>query len=297
MAILIDENTTVLIQGITGREGSARTRFMLEYGTKVVAGVTPGRGGEEVWGVEVYDSVDEAVKAVGKIDMSVTFVPGPQVKEAVIEAINGGIKKIVVCAERVPLHDSLEMIALARKANVTIVGPGSLGIISPGKAVAGWLGGEDEAAKEAFKEGEIAVISRSGGQTATVSWSLAKVGLGVSTAVHTGTEPVLGTTLAEYLMMCEKDDETRAIAIFGEIGGIAEQEAAEVIMDGKVTKPVVAYIAGASLPSGIRFSHASAIIEGGRGSYEEKKRILEEAGVIVVDRPLDIAKKIQEVIE
>jgi len=296
MSIIIDENTTVLVQGITGREGSARTRFMLEYGTKVAAGVTPGRGGEEVWGVPVYDTVKEAIEAVGRIDMSVTFVPGPQVKNAVIEAIDAGIKKIVMPVERVPLHDALEIIARARKKGTMIVGPGSLGLISPGKAVAGWLGGEDEAAKEAFRPGNIAVISRSGGQTATVSWSLARIGLGVSTAVHTGTEPVLGTTLAEYTLLCEEDDETKAIAVFGEIGGVAEQEMAEVIMEGKVTKPVVVYIAGASLPSGIRFSHASAIVEGGKGSFEEKKKMLEEAGVIVVERPAEIATRIKEVV-
>ncbi|MCD6493041.1 MAG: CoA-binding protein [Archaeoglobaceae archaeon] len=296
MSIIVDENTAVLIQGITGREGSARTRFMLEYGTKVVAGVTPGRGGEEVWGVPVFDTVKEAIEAVGKIDMSVTFVPGPQVKSAAVEAIEAGIKKIVMPVERVPLHDSLEIISRANKKGCMIVGPGSLGVISPGKAVAGWLGGEDEAAKEAFKPGNVAVISRSGGQTATVSWSLSRVGLGVSTAIHTGTEPVLGTTLAEYAMMCEEDDETKAIAVFGEIGGVAEQELAEAIMEGEVTKPVVVYIAGASLPSGIRFSHASAIVEGGRGSYEEKKKMLEDAGVIVVERPIEITKKVMEVI-
>lgn len=296
MSIIIDENTTVLVQGITGREGSARTRFMLEYGTRVAAGVTPGRGGEEVWGVPVFNTVKEAIEAVGEIDMSVTFVPGPQVKNAVIEAIDAGIKKIVMPVERVPLHDSLEIIARARKKGTIIVGPGSLGLISPGKAVAGWLGGEDEAAKEAFRPGNVAVISRSGGQTATVSWSLARVGLGVSTAIHTGTEPVLGTTLPEYAMLCEEDDETKAIAVFGEIGGVAEQELAEVIIDGKVTKPIVVYIAGASLPSGIRFSHASAIVEGGRGSYEEKRKMLEEAGVIVVERPIEIPKKIMEVV-
>jgi len=296
MSIIIDENTTVLVQGITGREGSARTRFMFEYGTKVAGGVTPGRGGEEVWGVPVFNTVNEAIEAVGKIDMSVTFVPGPQVKDAVIEAIDAGIKKVVMPVERVPLHDSLEIIARARKKKAMIIGPGSLGLISPGKAVAGWLGGEDEAAKEAFKPGNVAVISRSGGQTATISWSLARIGLGVSTAIHTGTEPVLGTSLAEYVMLCEEDDETKAIAVFGEIGGVAEQEMAEVIMEGYVTKPVVIYLAGASLPSGIRFSHASAIVEGGKGSYKEKKRILEEAGVIVVERPAEIAKKIAEVL-
>ncbi len=296
MAIIIDENTKILIQGITGREGSARARFMIEYGTKVVAGVTPGRGGEEVWGIPVYDSVSDALDDVGEIDAAVTFVPGPQVKGAAVESINAGIKKIIMPVERVPLHDSLEIISLAKKKGSIIVGPGSAGVISPGRAVAGWLGGADEAAREAFKPGEVAVLSRSGGQTTTVSWSIARAGLGVTTAVHIGTEPVLGTTLTEYLLLCEKDNETRAIAVFGEIGGVAEQEAAELIQEGKITKPIVAFIAGATLPSGIRFSHASAIVEGGRGSYESKRKALEDAGVYVVDKPQDIAQKVVEVL-
>ena len=294
MAFLIDENTSVIIQGITGREGSARARFMLEYGTKVVAGVTPGKGGEEVWGIPVYDSVEDVVDEFGEIDASVTFIPGPQLKEAVFEAIEAGIKKIFMPVERVPLHDILAMISAAKDS--TLIGPGSLGVISPGKAVAGWLGGSDDAAKDAFKEGCVAVLSRSGGQTATVSWALSKAGIGVSTAVHVGTEPVLGTTLAEYLLMAEEDEQTKAIAIFGEIGGVAEEEAAEVIVEEGIAKPIVAYIAGSSLPSGIRFSHASAIVEGGKGSYESKKGALEEAGVRVVDRPLEIVEKIKELL-
>ncbi|AGK60897.1 Succinyl-CoA synthetase, alpha subunit [Archaeoglobus sulfaticallidus PM70-1] len=292
MSFLIDENKTVLIQGITGREGSARARFMLEYGTKVVAGVTPGKKGENVWGIPVYDSVEEVVGEFGEIDISVTFIPGPQVKDAVIEAINAGVGTVVMPVERVPLHDTLEIISHAR--GTTIVGPGSLGIISPGKAVAGWLGGSDETAKEAFKAGRVAVISRSGGQTATVSWLVSKHGYGVSTAVHTGTEPVLGTNLAEYVLMANEDDESEAIVIFGEIGGIAEEETAEV-MD-KVDKPVIAYIAGAKLPSGIRFSHASAIIEGKKGSYESKREALENAGVMVVDSPIEIVSRLKEVL-
>jgi len=297
MAIIIDEDTKILIQGITGREGSARARFMIEYGTKVVAGVTPGRGGEEVWGIPVYNNVSEALDDVGEIDAAVTFVPGPQVKSAAVESINAGIKKIIMPVERVPLHDSLVIISLAKKKGSMVVGPGSAGVISPGKAVAGWLGGADEAAREAFKPGEVAVLSRSGGQTTTVSWSIAREGLGVTTAVHIGTEPILGTTLSEYLILCENDDETKTIAIFGEIGGVAEQEAAELIQQGQVTKPIVAYIAGATLPSGIRFSHASAIVEGGRGSYKSKRKALEDAGVYVVDKPQDIARKVVEILE
>jgi len=248
-----------------------------------------------VWGIPVYDSVEEVVDEFGEIEASVTFVPGPQLKDAAMEAIKAGIKKIFMPVERVPLHDILAIIAAAKDS--ILVGPGSLGVISPGKAVAGWLGGSDEAAREAFKEGCVAVLSRSGGQTATVSWALSKAGVGVSTAVHVGTEPVLGTTLAEYLQMCEEDEQTKAIAIFGEIGGIAEEEVAEVIIEKGIEKPIVAYIAGSSLPSGIRFSHASAIVEGGKGTFESKRRALEGAGVTVVDRPIEIVEKIKVLLE
>ena len=297
MAILIDENTKVLIQGITGREGSARARFMLDYGTKVVGGVTPGRGGSEVWGVPVFDSVKEATEEIGLIDASVTFVPGTQVKEAVIEAIEAGVKIVLVPAERVPLHDSLDMIALARRGGARILGPGSLGLLSAGKAAIGWLGGSEEFAREIFKSGPVGVMSRSGGQTSTVVWSLMSAGIGVTTAIHVGAEPVLGSSFAEILPLFEADEETVAVVLFGEIGTVAEEEAAEVVKEGKFTKPLVAYIAGRSLPSGMRFSHASAIIEGGRGTAESKVKALEEVGAYVVERPQEIAITVAKILK
>jgi len=297
MAILVDENTTVLIQGITGREGSARTRFMLDYGTKVTCGVTPGRGGNEVWGVPVYDSMTEAVKAHGQVDASVTFVPGPQVKQAVIDAIETGIKFIVVPAERVPLHDSLEMIALARKKGTRILGPGSLGILSAGKAAIGWLGGSEEFAREIFKPGPVGVMSRSGGQTSTVVWSLIRSGLGITTAMHVGAEPILGLSFAEILPLFEEDEETKAVVLFGEIGTVAEEEAAELIKEGRFTKALIAYIAGRNLPSGVRFSHASAIIERGRGTAESKVKVLESAGAHIVERPEEIPTTLEKILK
>lgn len=288
MAILLNENTTVLIQGITGREGSARTRFMMAYGTRVVAGVTPGRGGSRVWDVPVYDTVREAWKHHGPIDATVTFVPGRVVKDAVLEAIDAGIKYVFMPVERVPLHDALKMIASAREAAAQIIGPGSFGVISPGKSVAGWIGGTEEFAREMFPPGHVGIISRSGGQTTTFSWAVGQAGLGISTAVHIGSEPVLGTTPAELLPLFEKDDDTHAVALFGEIGTVAEEEAAEVIQDGRFTKPFVAYIAGVGAKSGMRFSHASAIVERGRGTAESKIRALREAGAHVVDRPEEL---------
>ena len=297
MAILIDVNTTVLVQGITGREGSARTRFMLDYGTKILGGVTPGRGGNEVWGVPVFNSVKEATREFGSIDASVTFVPGPQVKEAAVEAIESGIRFIVVPAERVPLHDSLEMIALARREGARILGPGSLGLLSSGKAAMGWLGGTEEFAREIFKSGSVGVMSRSGGQTSTVVWSLMKAGIGTTTAMHVGSEPIVGSSFAEILPLFEDDEDTKAVVLFGEIGTVAEEEAAEVIKEGRFTKPLVAYIAGRGLPAGMRFSHASAIIEEGRGTAETKIRALEEAGADVVEYPQDIAASLVRILK
>lgn len=289
MAIIIDEKTTVLVQGITGRTGEFATRLMLEYGTKVVAGVTPGRKGQRVWGVPVYNTIEEAVKEHGPIDMSVTFVPAPLVKGAALEALDAGIKTLVMPVERVPLHDILEIVARAREKGARIIGPGSLGIISPGKALCGWVGGAKEFASEAFKPGRVGVISRSGGQTSTVSWAICQQGLGISTAVHVGTEVVVGTTAAEYLQLFERDDETDLVVMFGEIGGVMESEVAEVIKEGKYTKPLVVYIAGRALPAGVRFSHASAIIERGGDTAESKERALRDAGAYVVDKPLELA--------
>jgi len=268
MSILIDANTRVLIQGITGREGSARTKYMLDYGTRVICGVTPGRGGVEVHGIPVYNSVEEAVRKEGTIDASVVFVPAPQIKKAVVEAIEAGVKLIVASAERVPLHDNMEMLAHARMRGTRIIGPGSMGLVSPEKAALGWLGATKEFASKLFKPGPVGVMSRSGGQTGTVVWVLTSAGIGISTAVHIGTEPLIGSSFPEILPLFEADDETKAVVLFGEIGTVAEEEAAEIIKEGKFTKPLVAYIAGKAMPSGMRFSHASAIIERGRGTAE-----------------------------
>ena len=296
MSILIDENTKVIVQGITGREGSLRSKYMKDYGTKVVAGTSPGRGGKEVAGVPVYNTVKEAVRAQGQIDMSVTFIPGPGLKMAVLEAIDAGIKYIVCPVERVPLHDSMEMISVASKSGVTIVGPGSIGVMSPGKAVAGWLGGNVDWANELFQPGSIGVLSRSGGESGTVPWVLKNGGFGVSTAIHTGTEPVLGMSFADFLLLFEKDKQTLGVAAFGEIGGSQEEEAAEVIKAGKFTKPFVIYIAGVAAPEGQRFSHASAIVERGRGSVQSKVKSLREAGAYPVETPKEIVPTLKKLL-
>lgn len=294
MSILLDAATRVIVQGITGREGSLRTEFMKGYGTNVVAGVTPGRGGQEIHGVPVFDTVREAVRNVGAADASVTFIPGPGLKQAVYEAVDGGIKFIVSPVERIPVHDVIAMVSYALKHGVKLLGPGSLGVISPGKAAMGWLGGSADWARTLFSPGPVGVISRSGGQSGTVPWALKVAGLGISTAMHIGTEPVLGLSMADVLKEFEADEQTRAVAIFGEIGGTLEEEAAEAVATKKFTKPLVVFIAGAWAPEGMRFSHASSIVERGKGSAKSKIEALTKAGARVVDSPEEIAPTIKK---
>ena len=297
MAILLNKDTRVIVQGITGREGMARSRFMTSFGTQVVAGVTPGRGGMQVGAVPVYDTVKEACVRHGPVDASVTFVPGLHVKQAVIEAVDAGVKFIVMPVERVPLHDALWMLAYARERGTRVLGPGSFGIISPGQAVMGWIGGTEEFAREMFPAGHVGVISRSGGQTTTLSWAIGQAGLGISCAMHIGSEPIVGLAPAELLPLFERDPDTHAVALFGEIGTAAEEEAAEVMAAGGFTKPLVAYIAGTGVRPGMRFSHASAIVERGRGSAESKIKALREAGAEVVEGPERLAPTLADVLK
>lgn len=288
----------MLIQGITGRFGQNVARRMIEVGSKVIAGVTPGRKGESVWGVPVFNTVKEAIGAVGPIDASVVVVPGPEAKSAVIEIFNEGIKTVLMRVERVPLHDTLEIIAYAKKAGIRLIGPGSAGIVSPGRASFGGLGGfigSSDLPKIAFRPGRIGVISRSGGQTSTLSWAVCQAGFGISTAIHLGSEPILGTTFAELLPFFQMDEGSDGVVYFGEIGTVMEEEAAEIIKEGDYRKPLVAYIAGKGLPPGLRFSHASAIVEGGRGSAEGKIKALREVGAHVVDRPEEIGAAVKKV--
>lgn len=288
MAILLKKGMRVIIQGITGREGSARALYMRQTGTDVVGGVTPGRGGENVQGIPVFNTVAEAVAKLGHIDVSVPFVPGTGLKDAVLEALDSNIRFLVLPVERVPLHDILEMMAWSKAKDAMLLGPGSIGIFVPGVGALGWLGGSPEFAARAFVPGPVGVISRSGGQSGTVPYAIKMAGLGISTVIHIGTEPVLGTSLRDILPLFEADEETKAVAMFGEIGGPYEEEAAEAVRAGKFTKPMVVFVAGAWAPEGMRFSHASSIIERGRGSAKSKVASLREAGVHVVDRPDEI---------
>jgi succinyl-CoA synthetase alpha subunit len=286
MAILIDENKRVLVQGITGREGRARTRLMREYGTNVVAGVTPGKGGQTVLGVPVFNTPQEAVNSLGNIDISVVFVPAAGVKDAAISAIDAGIKLTVLVPDRVPVWDAMEIAAAAEANGAMFLGPNTLGVLSPGKGVVGMIGGRAESARQWFKPGfpkGVGVISRSGGMASSTGYYLGQAGVRISTIVHIGGDAVIGIRLPDAALMFEADPFTEAIIIFGEIGSSQEEELAQLILDRKITKPVIAYIGGKAAREGTRFSHAGAIIEGGRGTHAGKVKALREAGATVVD--------------
>lgn len=283
MAIIIDETKTVIVQGITGREGMARTRLMREFGTRVMAGCTPGKGGQEVLGVPVFDTVVEAIENVGPVDISVIFVPAPLVKGAALEAIDAGIKCSVIVPDRVPLYDVLDIAAAAKTAGHRFVGPNTLGVLSVGRGVLGMIGGRAESARAWFKPGRIGVASRSGGMTSSTGYYLSKAGLGLSTLCHVGGDAVIGTPLPDVIEMFQDDPDTDGVVMFGEIGGTQEERVADLIESGRFTKPLVAYIGGKAAKEGTRFSHAGAIIEGNRGTHEQKVRRLRQAGAVVVD--------------
>ncbi len=283
MSILIDEKMRVVIQGITGREGSARAQLMKDYGTNVVAGVTPGRKGETVHGVPVYDTVREAFEVEGEIDVSVIFIPAALVKDAAMEALDAGVKTLVIVPDRVPVYDVLEISERAKKTGARFIGPNTLGVISPGKAVLGMIGGRAKSAREWFKTGSVGVTSRSGGMTSAIAYYLSKNGIGLSTIVHVGGDSIIGTPHPDTIKLFQQDEETEAVVMFGEIGGSQEERVADLIERGEFTKPLIAYVGGSKAKSGTRFSHAGAIIEGNRGTHEGKVKRLREVGAYVVD--------------
>jgi succinyl-CoA synthetase alpha subunit len=286
VAILIDETRRVLVQGITGREGQARTRLMLDYGTRVVAGVTPGKGGQDVFGIPVFNSVHDAVESLGQIDVSVFFVPGGALKPAAIEAIEAGVKLLVLVPDRVPVWDAMEIAAAARARGASFVGPNTLGVLSPGRAVVGMIGGRAESARQWFKPGVpsgVGIISRSGGMASSTGYYVGQAGVKISTIVHIGGDAVLGLRMPDAAMMFQDDPQTDAIVIFGEIGGSQEEDLADAMQRGRITKPVIAYIGGKAAREGTRFSHAGAIIEGNRGTHAGKVAALRDAGATVVD--------------
>jgi len=288
MAILVDANTRVLVQGITGRQGAFHTRAMLRYGTKVEAGVTPGKGGQSVEGVPVYDSVEEAVAIHRGINTSLIMVPAPYAADAVYEALDNGIKLVVIITEHVPIHDTVKFIRYAGLQDAHIIGPNCPGVITPGESKVGIMPGH------IFKKGNVGIVSRSGTLTYEIAYTMTLKGLGQSTCVGIGGDPVVGLSFIEVLEMFRKDPETEAVVLIGEIGGDMEERAAAYIKESGYPKPVVAYIAGRTAPPEKRMGHAGAIISMGAGDPESKVRALNEAGVYVASTPSEIAEKLSK---
>jgi succinyl-CoA synthetase alpha subunit len=296
MSILIDQTKRVLVQGITGREGQARTSLMVGYGTNVVAGVTPGRGGQEVEGIPVYDTVAEAWERSGPVDVSVLFIPAPLVKSAALEAIDAGVKLLVIIPDRVPIYDVLSIAKRAKATGARFIGPNTLGVLSPDKAVLGMIGGRASSARSWFFRGPVGVTSRSGGITSSMAYYLAQEGIGATTLVHVGGDAVVGMPHPEVIKLFEEDPETKAVVMFGEIGTSQEEGVADLIAEGAFTKPLIAFIGGRAAKSGTRFSHAGAIVEGGRGTYEGKVERLRQVGATVVESFAELPRATKEVL-
>ncbi|MFQ6014153.1 MAG: CoA-binding protein, partial [Anaerolineae bacterium] len=298
MAILVDQQTRIIVQGITGREAATFTRESLDYGARIVAGVTPGKGGSEVHGVPVYDTVAAALHD-HQAQASVISVPAPFVKDAALEAIDHGLSLVVIITERVPRRDVVELLEAAEDAGSRVVGPNSLGVISPGKTRVGMCGGSADAVRRAYQPGPVGVISRSGGMTTEIANMLTQEGIGQSTCVSIGGDPIVGSTFLDLLPLYEADSETRALVLFCEPGGSMEEQLAEHLREHGSRLPVVAFVAGrfADQMQGVRFGHAGAIVEGERGSPAGKIAALRRAGAKVADRLSEIPHLVKESLE
>ncbi|MCD4766139.1 MAG: succinate--CoA ligase subunit alpha [Methanosarcinales archaeon] len=288
MSILMDRDTRLVVQGITGHVGTLETRFMVQYGTKVAAGVTPGKGGRVVEGVPVFDSMQEAVDNTAA-NASIVFVPPPHAAGAILEAVDSGVPLVVCITEGIPVKDMVRVFRSIEDIDVRLVGPNCPGITTPSEARVGIM------PDSIFLKGRVGVVSRSGTLTYEVVDALSRQGIGQSTCVGIGGDPLIGTSFIDALEMFENDPGTSAIVMIGEIGGTAEQEAAEYIKE-HVTKPVVGYVVGISAPPGKTMGHAGAIISGGGGTAKEKIEALEGAGVVVAGSPGDVAVKINRLI-
>ena len=287
MTIIVDKNTRLVVQGITGKEGSGHTLSMLRYGTKVVAGVTPGKAGEQVGGVPVYNSLKDAMNAHPEINATIIFVPAAYNADTVYEAIDTGLKLVIDITEHVPVHDSLKFINYARSKGVTVIGPNCPGIISPGEAKVGIMPGQ------IFSKGDIGIVSRSGTLTYEIAWVLTKAEMGQSTAVGIGGDPIIGRDSVEVIEMFENDPGTKSLVVIGEIGGDAEERLAARIREKGMKKPIVSFIAGRQAPPGKRMGHAGAIISMGSGSAADKIKALESVGIKVAELPSQIPNLIK----
>lgn len=289
MLKLIDKDTRVLVQGITGSQGAFHTRLMKEYGTKIVAGTVPGRGGEKVLGVPVYDTVEEA-KSSHSIDSSIVFVPAPYALDAALEAVEAGMNPVVLITEGIPVRDTIDIVAYARVKGVTVVGPNTPGLIKAGESKMGIM------PAQVFSKGDVGIISRSGTLFYEIAAHITRAGLGQSTCVGLGGDPVVGLDYIDLLKWFEDDPRTKGVALIGEIGGDAEERAAKFIEEGGFTKPVAAYIAGRAAVPGKRMGHAGAIIQGESGTAESKISALREAGVMVGELPGMVAEAFKNIV-
>jgi succinyl-CoA synthetase alpha subunit len=288
VGILIDKSTQAIVQGITGTQGRFHTKLMMEYGTQIVAGVTPGKGGKQIYDIPVYDTVAEA-QETHSVDASIVFVPAPFAKEAVLEALENKIRTIVIITEHIPIKDAIHFITRAKEASAIIIGPNTPGIITPRKCKLGIM------PPHIFKAGNIGMISRSGTLTYEIAVGLTRKGFGQSTCIGLGGDQIVGLTFVDALKMFELDPQTKAITLIGEIGGNLEEAAAEYIAERQYRKPVVAFITGRSAIPGKRMGHAGAIVMGKAGTAENKVKALKTAGVTVVQKPSDVAKVLTKI--
>ena len=295
MSILISKDTTFIIQGITGREAVSLTRENLDYGAKIVGGVTPGRAGRDVYGVPVYDCVRD-ITSKQHVDGAVVSVPPRFTKDAVFEALENGIRLIVIVTERIPRREVAQMVELAKLKDARIIGPNCLGIISPGEAKMGGVGGPAANTRQAYSKGSVGVMSRSGGMTTEIASTLTAAGLGQSTAVSIGGDAVIGSTYAELMPLFEADPETEAIAIYSEPGGRMEAELAEWVQEHNSRLPIVAFMAGRFMDEmpGMRFGHAGTIVEGKADTTAEKIDRMRASGISVAERIEEIPELIQK---
>ncbi len=294
MSILVDSETTFIIQGITGREAVNMTRECLDYGSKIVGGVTPGRGGRDVYGVPVYDTVRE-ITSQQHVDGSVLTVPPAFTRDAAFEALENGIKLLVIVTERIPRYEVAQIMELARMREARVIGPNCLGIISPGKAKMGGIGGPAADTRKAYQPGPVGVMSRSGGMTTEIANALTAAGLGQSTAISIGGDAIIGSTYAELMPLYEADPETKAIVIYSEPGGPMEAQLADYMRQTKSRLPVIAFMAGRFMDAmpGMRFGHAGTIVEGRQDTAAEKIRRLEAAGIAVAQEIEEIPALVQ----
>jgi succinyl-CoA synthetase alpha subunit len=287
MGIFIGKRTRVIVQGITGSQGSFHTRLMLDYGTQIVAGTSPMKGGAEVHGIPVYDTVTEAVEK-HEANASIIFVPAPFAGDAAFEAIEAGLKTVVIITEHIPVKDAIQVMARAKQAKVIVIGPNTPGIIAPSECKLGIM------PAHVFKRGVVGVASRSGTLTYEIATGLSVSGLGQSTCIGLGGDPIVGLSFVDVLKEFERDKQTKAVALIGEIGGNLEELAAEYLAKQGYTKPVVAFIAGRTAPPGKRMGHAGAIVMGRTGTASSKIEAFKKTGVAVAEKPRDVARLLAE---